>query len=94
METNNTKYIHYLDKVCSEYCMNGSEVYTILISQNDERFPLSYETIKYMVLKEVCLEKLKKIFTNTELKSIFNDINMKKIKSTETRNFVNSVRFK
>ena len=85
------EYIHLLDTVCREYCMNGSEVYNILISKNDDKFPLSYESIKYMVLKDVPSESLKKIFTLVELKSIFTDINMRKIKNYETKKFINSI---
>jgi len=85
------KYIHHLDKVCREYCMNGSEVYNILISKNDEKFPLTYEIVKYMVLKDISSENLKKIFTLAELKSILADTNMRKIKNPDTRKFINSI---
>jgi len=85
------KYIHHLDKVCREYCMSGSEVYNILISKNDEKFPLTYEIVKYMVLKDISSENLKKIFTLAELKSILADTNMRKIKNPDTRKFINSI---
>lgn len=71
--------------------MNGSEVYNILISKEDEKFPLSYETIKYMVLKDIPSEILKKIFTLVELKHIFGDVNLRKIKNYETKKFINSL---
>ena len=83
--------ISHLDTVCKEYCISGSEVYNILISKEDEKFPLSYETIKYMVLKDIPSEILKKIFTIEELKSILNDTNMRKIKNPSTRKFINSI---
>lgn len=91
--TNNltNEYIPHLDKVCREYCMSGSEVYNILISKEDDRFPLSYETIKYMVLKDIPSEILKKIFTLVELKNIFGDVNLRKIKNYEIRKFINSI---
>ena len=91
--TNNitNEYIHHLDKVCSEYCMNGTEVYNILISKEAEKFPLSYETIKYMVLKEVPSKIIKKIFTLDELKSLLEDTNMRKIKNPDMRKFINSI---
>ena len=66
-------------------------MYDILISKEDEKFPLSYETIKYMVLKDIPSEILKKIFTIEELKSILNDTNMRKIKNPATRKFINSI---
>jgi len=71
--------------------MSGSEVYNILISKDDEKFPLSYDTIKYMVLKEISVEILKEIFTLAELKSIFYDIKIKKIKNLETKKFIISI---
>ena len=71
--------------------MNGTEVYDILTSKNDDRFPLSYETIKYMVLKEISSEILKKIFSQVELKNIFEDVNLRKIKDYETKKFINSL---
>lgn len=71
--------------------MSGSEVYNILISKEDDRFPLSYETIKYMVLKDIPSEILKKIFTLVELKNIFGDVNLRKIKNYEIRKFINSI---
>ena len=85
------EYVHHLEKVCSDYCMSSSDVYNILINKNDTDFPLSFETVKYKVLKEVPSELLKNIFTRSELKSIFSDINIKKIKNTETRKLVNSL---
>ena len=85
------KHLHHLNKVCKEYCMSGLEVYQILISKNDEKFPLSYETIKYMVLKDISSEILQKIFTLDELKSIFYDINLRKIKNPETKKFIQSI---
>jgi len=82
------KYIHHLDKVCSEYSMTGSDIYNILLSKKDEDFPLSFETIKYQVLKDVSVETLKTIFTLVELKSIFAHTNIKKIKNKQTRKFI------
>ena len=84
--------IQYLGKVCSEYCMSASEVYNMLLSTNDGDFPLSFDTVKYMVLKDVSSDTLKKIFTQEELKSIFSNTNLKKIKNTQTRNFINSLK--
>jgi hypothetical protein len=83
--------LHYLEKLCSDYCMSGSEVYGILISKEDEKFPLSYETIKYMVLKDVPSKIIKKIFTLEQLKSILEDTNMRKIKNPDMRKFINSI---
>jgi hypothetical protein len=71
--------------------MSGSEVYGILISKEDEKFPLSYETIKYMVLKDVPSKIIKKIFTLEQLKSILEDTNMRKIKNPDMRKFINSI---
>jgi len=86
------EYIHHLDTICSEYCMSGSEVYNILVSKEDEKFPLSYETIKYMVLKDVPSKIIKKLFTLIELKSILEDTNMRKIKNPDMRKFINSIK--
>ncbi len=91
MQVTINEYIYHLDKVCREYCMSGSEVYDILISKNDDKFPLSYETIKYMVLKNVPCKNLKEIFTLVELKNIFGDVNLRKIKDYETKKFINSL---
>ena len=85
------EYIHYLEKVCSEYCMSAEDVYTVLISKDDEAFPLSFDTVKYKVLKDVSSDRLKKIFTQQELKTIFCDTNIKKIKNKETKKFINTL---
>ncbi|MFA9374225.1 MAG: hypothetical protein ACERKK_08710 [Poseidonibacter sp.] len=91
MQTNKNEYIHHLENICSDYNMNASDVYNILISKNDSEFPLSFETVKDKVLKDVPLDILKKIFTITELKTIFSDTNTKKIKNPQTRKFINSL---
>lgn len=85
------EYVHHLEKVCSDYCMSDSDVYNILISKNDGAFPLSFETVKYKVLKDVPSDILKSIFTLVELKSIFSDTNIKKIKNEQTRKFINTL---
>ncbi len=91
MNSNTNEYIHHLKNVCSDYCMSDLDVYNILISKNDDDFPLSFETVKYKVLKDVPSDILKKIFTLAELKTIFSDTNLKKIKNAETRKFINSL---
>ncbi len=88
MEINCKEYMHHLDKVCSDYSMNALDVYTVLLSKNDELFPLSFEAIKNKVLKDVACDILKNIFTLEELKSIFSNANVKKIKNPETRKFI------
>jgi len=88
MSDDKNNYLHHLDKVCSDYSMTGSDIYTLLINQNDEDFPLSFETVKYMVLKELSVDAIKLVFTLEELKSIYSNINIKKIKNKETRNFI------
>lgn len=90
VETN--KYMHHLDKVCSDYNMSAFDIYNILISKEDEDFPLAFETIKYKVLKDVPCHILKNIFTLEELKSIFADTHMKKIKNKETKKFINTLK--
>ena len=62
MQTNKNEYIHHLENICSDYNMNASDVYNILISKNDSEFPLSFKTVKDKVLKDVPLDILKKIF--------------------------------
>jgi len=71
--------------------MSGLEVYNILISKDDTKFPLSYETIKYMVLKDISSEILQKIFSQVELKAILIDTNIRKIKNQEMRKLINSI---
>ena len=93
MKVDINEYIHHLEKVCSDYCLSASDVYNILISKNDEDFPLSFDTIKYQVLKDVPSQILRKIFTYVELENIFADINVKKIKNKETRKFINTLIF-
>ena len=85
------KNIHHLEKVCSDYCMSASDVYNILISKNDTDFPLSFETVKYKVLKDISVDVIKSIFTLEELKSVFSDTNLKKVKNSETRKFIISL---
>ena len=91
MSVEKDKYIHHLDDVCSDYNMSAFDIYNILISKNDEDFPLSFNTIKYQVLKDVPSHILKNIFTHEELKSIFADTNVKKIKNKETKKFINTL---
>jgi len=91
VSVNKDKYIHHLDDVCCEYNMSAIEIYNILISKNDEDFPLSFEMIKYQVLKDVPSQILKNIFTNEELQNIFSDTNVKKIKNQETRKFISTL---
>lgn len=91
MKVVTNEYVYHLEKVCSDYSMSASDVYNILISKNDSDFPLSFETVKYKVLKDVPSDVLKNIFTLLELKSIFSDTNMKKIKNPQTRKFINTL---
>ncbi|NQY22225.1 MAG: hypothetical protein HRT40_13155 [Campylobacteraceae bacterium] len=92
MKVDINKYIHHLEKVCSDYCLNASDVYNILISKNDENFPLTFETVKYKVLKDVNINILKNIFTIEELKSILEDTKLKRIKNEEIREFINTLK--
>jgi len=92
MQVDKNKYMHHLDRVCSDYNMSASDVYNILINKNDEDFPLTFETVKYKVLKDVPCDILKKIFTLEELKSILSDTNVKKIKNDETKKFINTLK--
>ena len=92
MKIDTNKYIHHLDKVCCDYNMSASDIYTVLVSKNDDDFPLEFETIKYKVLKDVPSHILKSIFTLEELKSIFTDTNLKKIKNEETKKFVRTLK--
>ena len=85
------EYVHHLEKICSDYCMSASDVYNILISKNDADFPLSFETVKDKVLKDVPSDILKDIFTLVELKTIFSDTNVKKIKNAETKKLIKSL---
>ena len=88
MHVNTKEYLHHLDKLCSDYSMSALDVYTVLLSKEDESFPLSFETITYKVLKDVDINTLKNIFTLEELKSIFSNTNAKKIKNPQTRKFI------
>jgi len=62
-----------------------------LLSRNDEDFPLSFDTVRNKVLKDVSIDILKEIFTQEELKNIFHDINIKKIKNPQIRKFISSI---
>lgn len=88
---NKDKKIQHLEKVCSDYCMDSCDVYSILINKNDEAFPLSFETVRSKVLKDISSDILKEIFTNEELKTIFKDINIKKIKDEQTKRFIKTL---
>jgi len=91
MQVVTNKYMHHLEKVCSDYNMSAWDVYNVLISKNDDDFPLAFETLKSKVLKDVPSDILKNIFTLEELKSIFADTNVKKIKNPKTRQFINTL---
>ena len=91
MQVDTNKQIHHLSKVCSDYNMSDLDVYNILINKNDEDFPLAFETVKYKVLKDVYPDILKDIFSHEELKSIFADTNLKKIKNPQTRKFIKTL---
>jgi len=91
MKVDKNEHMHHLDKVCCDYNMSASDIYNILINKNDEDFPLTFETVKYKVLKDVPSPILKDIFTPKELKRIFSDINVKKIKNKETKKFINTL---
>ena len=91
MQVDTNEYMHHLEKVCCDYNMSASDVYNILISKNDEDFPLAFETLKYKVLKDVPSDILKNIFTLEELKSIFWNTNVKKIKNPQTRKFIKAL---
>ena len=92
MQIITNKYIHQLENVCSDYCMSSSDVYNLLLSKNDADFPLSFEIVRDKVLKDVPADSLKNIFTLVELKSIFSDTNIKKIKNPQTRKFINTLK--
>ena len=92
MKVDINEYIHHLEKVCSDYCLSASDVYNILISKNDENFPLTFETVKYKVLKDVNINILKNIFTIEELKSILEDTKLKRIKNEGIREFINTLK--
>lgn len=82
--------LNHLENVCSDYCMSASDVYNVLISKNDDAFPLTFTIVKYKVLKDISCDILKKIFTKEELKNIFTDTNLKKIKNPQTRKFIST----
>ncbi len=88
MQVDKNEYVHHLEKVCSDYSMNAFDVYNILISKNDDLFPLSFETVKDKVLKDIDCDLLKNIFTIEELKSIFSNTKLRKIKNIKTRKFI------
>lgn len=87
---NNTQKINHLKNVASDYCMDASDVYNILLSKDDEDFPLSFETLRTKVLKDISSEQLQEIFTNDQLKDIFLGINIKKIKNEQIRKLITS----
>lgn len=91
MKSTTIKNINNLEKIASDYSMNASDVYNLLLSKNDADFPLSFETVKYKVLKDVPCDILQSIFTLEELKNIFSDTNIKKVKNPQTRKLINSL---
>ena len=91
MKSTTIKHLHKHEKIASGYSMNASDVYNLLLSKNDADFPLSFETVKYKVLKDIPCDILQSIFTLEELKSIFRDTNIKKVKNPQTRKLINSL---
>ncbi len=91
MQINKNEHIHNLEKIASDYSMTASDTYNLLLSKNDADFPLSFEIVKYKVLKDIPCDILQSIFTLEELKNIFRDTNIKKVKNPQTRKLIISL---
>ncbi len=91
MQINKNEQLYPLEKIASDYSMSASDTYNLLLSKNDADFPLSFETVKYKVLKDIPCDILQSIFTLEELKSIFRDTNIKKVKNPQIRKLIISL---
>lgn len=91
MKNKTNEQLHHLEKVASDYCMSGLDVYDVLLTKNDDAFPLSFDTLRKKVIKDVPAYILEDIFTHEELKTIFIDINIKKIKNEQLRKLINTL---
>lgn len=91
MKNKTNEHLHHLEKVASDYCMSGLDVYDVLLTKNDDAFPLSFDTLRKKVIKDIPVNILEDIFTYEELKTIFIDINIKKIKNEQLRKLINTL---
>ena len=80
--------IEILNSVCWDYDIDANNVYNILKTKDDKDSPISFDTLRYKVLKYISVESLKTIFLAHEIKSIFSDINLKKIRNPQTKSFL------
>lgn len=83
--------IEILKAVCWDYDINANDVYYILTTKNDSNSPISFETLKYKVLKYISIDKLKNVFTSKEIYDIFSDIKVNKIRNPITKQFLISL---
>lgn len=85
------KKIDIFNAICWDYDINAKLVYDILITKNDENSPISFDTLRYKVLKYIPIDSIKIIFSSHEISNIFSDINIKKIRNPQTRKFLSTL---
>lgn len=86
--------INILNKVCWDYDINGEDVYQILTTRDDSSYPISFETLRYKVLKYIKPKELENIFTKIEITDIFSNINVNKVRNQETKNYILRLKIK
>ncbi|WP_428024908.1 hypothetical protein [Arcobacter sp.] len=83
--------ISALSAICWDYDIDATSVYKILTTKNDVDSPVSYDTLRYKILKYLPVDDLKKAFSMEEIKNIFSDINVKRIRNSKTKYFIETL---
>lgn len=86
-----SKKIDIFNAICWDYDINAKSVYDILITKNDKNSPISFDTLRYKVLKYIPIDSIRSIFSSQEISSIFSDINIKKIRNPQARKFLSTL---
>jgi len=85
------KNIEILNSVCWDYDINAEDVFKILSTKDDSNYPITFDEIRYKVLRYISFDKLQLIFTNSELKDIFQGIKLFKIRNNTNRSCIQSL---
>ncbi len=86
-----TDELDIFNAVCWDYDINANDVYHILITKNDKNSPISFDTLRYKVLKYIPIDSIKSIFSSQEISSIFSDVNIEKVRNPQTKDFLNTL---
>lgn len=86
-----TDKLDIFNAVCWDYDINANDIYHILITKNDKNSPISFDTLRYKVLKYIPIDSIKSIFSSQEISSIFSDVNIKKVRNPQTKDFLNTL---